>query len=315
MKAQPPDTSIYARFGEPAKLLPILFVCSLISSLWFIFVWWHCIPLMLEPGKLYRAWIQLSLFNTLVLLLIINYAKCIFVHPGTIPQEEEAQKSWEVDHAQDQSKVSQLLGAGFRETKRSGQARTCKWCNKYKPDRAHHCRVCRSCVLRMDHHCPWIYNCVGFRNHKYFVLLLVYSVLALNMIIWTMMGSLSKSIRDDTTPFVQLFSLLFGESLACMLCLVTTLFLCFHIYLMRKAMTTIEFCEKSKVPSHKANQFDRGPLGNMKAVLGEDMAFWLLPCAPPSGDGLSFITEETPIRVSQDVDEVMPQSVIRRCVS
>jgi hypothetical protein len=46
-----------------------------------------------------------------------------------------------------------------------------RWCDKCrcpKPDLTHHCSVCKRCVLRMDHHCPWIHNCVGHRNYRYF---------------------------------------------------------------------------------------------------------------------------------------------------
>lgn len=44
----------------------------------------------------------------------------------------------------------------------------------WKPIRAHHCAACGFCVFKMDHHCPWINNCVGHRNMKYFLQFVIY---------------------------------------------------------------------------------------------------------------------------------------------
>ncbi len=55
-----------------------------------------------------------------------------------------------------------------------GSVRYCDRCTVIKPDRAHHCSVCGSCVLKMDHHCPWVNNCVAFNNYKFFILFLFY---------------------------------------------------------------------------------------------------------------------------------------------
>ncbi|XP_068126984.1 palmitoyltransferase ZDHHC23 [Hyperolius riggenbachi] len=49
----------------------------------------------------------------------------------------------------------------------------CKICQVMRPPRSGHCRICGSCVQRLDHHCVWINNCIGSRNHKFFILLLL----------------------------------------------------------------------------------------------------------------------------------------------
>lgn len=55
----------------------------------------------------------------------------------------------------------------------------CRKCKVTRPLRAHHCGACGTCVLKMDHHCPWINNCVGHANHRYFLNFLLYTTFML----------------------------------------------------------------------------------------------------------------------------------------
>lgn len=62
-------------------------------------------------------------------------------------------------------------------------ASICKKCISPKPPRTHHCSVCDKCVLAMDHHCPWLNNCVGYYNARYFYLYMVYMVTGVTFLI------------------------------------------------------------------------------------------------------------------------------------
>ncbi|PWN21149.1 hypothetical protein BCV69DRAFT_282647 [Microstroma glucosiphilum] len=52
-----------------------------------------------------------------------------------------------------------------------------------KPERAHHCSVCKTCIIKFDHHCPWLNQCVGLYNERYFVGFLVYMVLGTSIVL------------------------------------------------------------------------------------------------------------------------------------
>lgn len=87
----------------------------------------------------FTAWV---FFNTM-----FNYFMAAKTNPGS-PREQDVQV------------LCAEAGAGVR--------RWCHRCECPKPELTHHCKVCRKCVLKMDHHCPWVNNCVGHRNYRYF---------------------------------------------------------------------------------------------------------------------------------------------------
>jgi hypothetical protein len=280
------------RFGELSKLLPVSAVMLTIVFLYTQYVLLHCLRLLQldlpasarATDDVRRGMTHFVAFHAITGLLLYCLVRCILTYPGTIPNG----RGWDLVDPDTEQREEGSTTLSLIEKKATGDRRHCKWCLKYKPDRCHHCRICNLCVLRMDHHCPWVYNCIGFRNHKYFFLLLVYADIDLIFICSTMFDTLWWSTRIDVSMSMML-TLALGETFATFLMVLTTMFLGFHIWLMLMAMTTVEFCEKSlKKASYNSSVFSKGPYSNICAVLGEQPLLWLVPISLPRGDGLAW---------------------------
>jgi hypothetical protein len=260
---------------------------SSITFLFSVYVTQHCLRLIYgstEQDVVQLATHQLCLFCLLAVVVIYCFVRAATTPPGSVPDEDEWDRGSEATATPIERQSSSAGRGSLIELKKSGERRHCKWCLKFKPDRCHHCRICGTCVLRMDHHCPWIHNCVGFRNYKLFFLLVTYAELSLLLICVTMFETVWWSTRVDVSV-LTMCTLIFAETFAMFLAVLVGVFWMFHIWLVSKAMTTLEFCEKRlKDASYDSSRYSSGVYANFCAALGPWPALWLFPVALCHGD-------------------------------
>ena len=186
---------------------------------------------------------------------------------------------------------------GDAEAKRR---RYCLMCNIFKPERCHHCSSCGRCVLNMDHHCPWINNCIGFWNRKFFILLLVYVLIVtyfvaltmgnawLDSIVWMLDSYYYSTTHADRALLVKNLVIQVAYMLNGVAAVLMTMFLKFHINLALACKTTIENLENKNKPY--TSEYDVGAMRNWTQIFGANPFLWPLPMfcgsGKPLGDGI-----------------------------
>ncbi|KAM9989168.1 hypothetical protein ACTFIY_005209 [Dictyostelium cf. discoideum] len=225
----------------------------------------------------------LVFFHLIFIITQICFYRASFTDPGGIP-----------DNFPDFLLQSQdLESVSFYEFNSSGKNRKCSKCSLNKPDRCHHCSKCKRCILKMDHHCPFINNCVGFYNYKFFVLFLMWSTTLCLFVLCTTSANLKNLLQQGSDSvvlgIVSIIALVFGLGLF--------FFTMTHMKYILYNETTIEHFEKNNKSSgnnsnnrnlgrddkgndgSRANIFNIGFKKNFCQVFGKNPLTWFLPIA------------------------------------
>ncbi|XP_012705023.2 zf-DHHC domain-containing protein isoform X1 [Fundulus heteroclitus] len=167
-------------------------ICLILTYFSVFYADYVVIQYVLIPAYADSVWGTLhgSLFNLVLLLLLACHSKAVFSDPGMVPLPDTA-----LD-------FSDLRSQSSRMNERGCEGWTvCSRCETYRPPRAHHCRVCQRCIRRMDHHCPWINNCVGELNQKYFIQFLFYtgvaSLYSMLLVVWAWVWRIRNERQGD----------------------------------------------------------------------------------------------------------------------
>jgi len=251
---------------DPCGILCFLITYSSITYIDYCILTYIVVPVLSE-----NLWgtVHAVIFNTLVFLLVFSHFKASFSDPGHVPIPE--------------------VSVDFSETRRSSRKKrgksndewtTCKYCELFRPPRSHHCRVCRRCIKKMDHHCPWINNCVGEQNQKYFLLFLLYTgsaclhALLLTFYNWSSSTNIGRTTSQRETTRLHLIFLL-------VLCCFYLLFIiCIMVDQLRSIFSDLTAIEM--VQNQEAKYPPKSKMALLTDVFGGGSRLkWFFPCSSP----------------------------------
>ncbi|KAK0094613.1 hypothetical protein PV326_010468 [Microctonus aethiopoides] len=163
------------------KWIPVIFILTIVCWSYYAYVVQLCYYTI---ESYVQKLLYLFFFHIMFFMFLWSYWQTVVTDLIPVPDmfrvpAVEMEKLQQAQSDEAQAAILEILAQNLPITNRTirGAIRFCDKCQIIKPDRAHHCSVCRSCVLKMDHHCPWVNNCVAYHNYKFFILFLAYALL------------------------------------------------------------------------------------------------------------------------------------------
>ncbi|XP_077088573.1 palmitoyltransferase ZDHHC9-like [Siphateles boraxobius] len=186
-----------------------------------------------------------------VLLFVFVMAMLLrtsFSDPGVLPRalpEEANFIEMEIEAANGNVLAGQRPPPRIKNVQINNQIvklKYCYTCKIFRPPRASHCSICDNCVDRFDHHCPWVGNCVGKRNYRYFYLFtLSLSLLTIYIFAFDIVHVVLRSVDSGFVNTIKETPGTVLEVLVCFFTLWSVVGLTgFHTYLISLNQTTNE---------------------------------------------------------------------------
>ncbi|KAK0182870.1 hypothetical protein PV327_000959 [Microctonus hyperodae] len=142
----------------------------------------------------------------------------------------------------------------------------CFTCKIFRPPRASHCSLCDNCVEGFDHHCPWVGNCVGRRNYRYFYAFIMALAFFCVFIFACAITHLIMLTGDDK-PFLEAVKISPGSVLVGVVCFFSVWSILglagFHTYLTTSNQTTNEDIKGSFSSKREQESFNPYSQGNI----------------------------------------------------
>ncbi|XP_069027961.1 palmitoyltransferase ZDHHC9 isoform X1 [Embiotoca jacksoni] len=184
----------------------------------------------------------------LFLFVIAMLLRTSFSDPGVLPRalpEEATFIEMEIEAANGNVPAGQRPPPRIRNVQINSQIvklKYCYTCKIFRPPRASHCSICDNCVDRFDHHCPWVGNCVGKRNYRYFYLFtLSLSLLTIYIFTFDIIHVVMRSVDNGFLNTLKETPGTVLEVLVCFFTLWSVVGLTgFHTYLISLNQTTNE---------------------------------------------------------------------------
>ncbi|AWP11865.1 putative palmitoyltransferase ZDHHC9-like isoform 2 [Scophthalmus maximus] len=184
----------------------------------------------------------------LFLFVLAMLLRTSFSDPGVLPralQEEATFIEMEIEAANGNVPAGQRPPPRIRNVQINNQIvklKYCYTCKIFRPPRASHCSICDNCVDRFDHHCPWVGNCVGKRNYRYFYLFtLSLSLLTIYIFTFDIVHVVMRSVDNGFLNTLKETPGTVLEVLVCFFTLWSVVGLTgFHTYLLSLNQTTNE---------------------------------------------------------------------------